>query len=69
MFSSIENPILAGFRSTHSLPHLSTHSPAWLAKHWILCWDLHVKDADEETVTDDHLDHAFRVLTRLARAS
>ncbi|MDL5351154.1 hypothetical protein [Microbacterium sp. zg-YB36] len=61
------NPILTEFREVHARPHLSAHPASWLAGHWIMNWTSHERYADE-SVTEQQLDHARKVLERLARA-
>ena len=61
------NPILVEFRRVADLPHLTRFPYSWQAGHWILNWTIHEKylplDLD---ATDEHLEHARRVLARLA---
>lgn len=59
------NPILVEFRRVHNLPHLTAAGAPWLARHWILNWHIHREGHDD--ASDAQIEHAHRVLTRIAR--
>ena len=58
------NPILVEFRRVHNLPYLTDAGAPWLARHWILNWHIHREGHDD--ASDDQIEHARLVLTRLA---
>ena len=61
------NPILVEFRRVADLPHLTRFPYSWLAGHWILNWTIHEEHLPLDLdATDEHLEHARKVLTRLA---
>ena len=64
---NVINPILVEFRRVHNLPHLKAAGASWLARHWILNWHIHREGHDDASPA--HIEHARRVLTRLANLS